>query len=703
MAACDFLLRAKGATMSARIGPRSIVLSFAVVLFAALPALLPAEVTRWEIKTREPYAGGKAMGDRGPYERWTGVVHYALDPRSEPNRAIVDLDLAPRNKEGKVEFWADFEMLVPADCSKANGALFYEVNNRGNKTAPGIIDGGADDFLCRQGFVVLWSGWIAEVLPGDGKLRLNAPVPLEKGRPLRGIVRNELVVDRPAAKASISHRGNQGSYRPAADKLKEATLTRREREADKREPVPAEEWRLIVTDVAADGTKGQLPLIELEVRGGLQPGWIYEVIYEAEGSLVQGTGFAAIRDIVSALRFDETKELNPLVDEAAKPLITRSIGFGTSQSGRCLRHLLWEGFNADEQGRKVFDGVISHVAGGGLGSFNHRFASPTRTNGQHEEHTFPADYFPFTYGEERDPFTGETDGILAKSRKQNVVPKVFHTQSSSEYWHRSGSLVHTDPLGTRNSEIPNEVRIYTFSGAAHSPGSGIPTDKKSGGQLPPSPVDYRPFMRALVVAMDEWIKDGREPPESRYPNIRALADWRRDADDWPKASGVEYPKVIQQPPLLDRGPLWKSKRIATIEPPRIVRDEKDNSPRHYRVLVPWVDRFDGNVIVGAIRHPAVRNSFGTYTSWNLRDESIGAAGELLALQGGYLPFPRTRADGDAVGDRRPSRILHPDFDWFQEQNSGYCEGLIESRYLLAEDLPRLLALCKKYYDYNQKP
>jgi hypothetical protein len=326
----------------------------AVIAAVSLSAASSAKVTRWEIVKREPYANGKSFAAIGPYERWTGKVHYALNPRSEPNRAIVDLDRVPTNAKGDVEFWADFELLVPVDRSRANGALFYEVNNRGNKTAPGIIDGGADDFLCRQGFAILSSGWIAEVQPDGRKLRLNAPVPLENGKPLRalrGIVRNELVVDRPAPKASISHRGNQGSYRPAPDKLHQATLTRRQREADKREPVPADDWKLIVSDVEHDGVKGQLPLVELEVQGGLQPGWIYEVIYEAQGSLVPGAGLAAIRDIVSALKFGDASDTNPLLTDSGKPLVTRTLGFGTSQSGRCLRHFLWEGFNADEQGR----------------------------------------------------------------------------------------------------------------------------------------------------------------------------------------------------------------------------------------------------------------------------------------------------------------------------------------------------------------
>src|SRR5687767_13520528 len=158
--------------------------ALALSLLAAAP--ISAEVTRWEITKREPYAGGKAIGQRGACERWTGVVHFALDPKLAANAQIVDLGLAPRSADGKVEFWADFELLVPVDRSQLNGALFYEVNNRGNKTAPRIIDGDADDFLLRQGFAVLWSGWIAEVHPGGGRLLMQAPVATQDGQPIRG-------------------------------------------------------------------------------------------------------------------------------------------------------------------------------------------------------------------------------------------------------------------------------------------------------------------------------------------------------------------------------------------------------------------------------------------------------------------------------------------------------------------------------------
>ncbi len=661
-------------------------LVLAALFFSTLATSLPAEVTRWEIKSREPYADGRAMGDRGPYERWTGVVHFALDPKLEANRQIVDLELAVPNDQGKVEFWSDFEMLVPKDLSKANGALFYEVNNRGNKTAPGIIDGGADDFLLRQGFIVAWSGWIAEVLPGNGRLLMSAPVATQNGKPITGIVRNEIVVNQPTPKMSVSHRAGLGSYRPSKRGMEEATLTIRERESDSRQNVPREQFKLVVSEVSTVDRAGQLPLVELEVAAGLKPGWIYEVVYEAEGPVVQGVGMAGIRDLVAALKY-QTGEKNPLLAASGKPVITRALGFGTSQSGRLLRQFLYDGFNADEQGRQVFDGVIPHVAGGGLGSFNHRFASPTRTNGQHEEHTFPADYFPFAYGDERDPFTHQESGILHRSRKLGVVPKVMHTQSSSEYWHRSGSLVHTDPLGQRDAILPPEVRCYTFGGTQHGPGSGLP-GAKGGGQLPANPADYRPFMRALVLALDAWVREGRQPPPSVIPRIdnRTLLGWQQDQSGWTAIPGITYPTVIQQPSFLNRGPEWLMRRIATIEPP-LVKES-------YIVRAPAIGK-DGNER-GTLNLPAISVPVATYTSWNLRGESIGAVGELLGLQGGYIPFAKTKADRERAGDPRLALLeRYRDFADYQAQSMAAAEKLVRERYLLEEDLPRLRALTEK--------
>ncbi len=665
----------------------------ALVLGLIVQVAAFGELVRWDIAKREPYAGGKPRGEAGPYEQWSGTVYFALDPNDKANEQIVDLKLAPKNSAGKVEFSADFRMLAPVDRSKVSGTLFYEVNNRGGATAPRAIEAGADDFLCSHGYIVLWSGWIAEVQPGENRLRLQAPEATDGGKPIRGIVRSEVIVDRAAPRASLSHRGNQGSYRPTENGLVTARITRREREADPRQEIPKGDWHLVSSVVSDTNRSGQLPLIELEVAGGLKPGWIYEVVYEAEGPLVQGTGLAGIRDIVSALKFG-AGEQNPLLSDSGKPLVQRALAFGTSQSGRCLRHFVWDGFNADERGRKVLDGVISHVAGGGLGFFNHRFASPTRTNDQHDEHLFPADYFPFTYDDSTDPFSGKTDGILRKARASNAVsqastvPKIFHTQSSSEYWHRSASLVHTDPLGKLDAEIPPEVRIYSFGGTQHGAGSGFPGSIGSG-QLISNPADYTPLMRALVVALDVWVKDGKEPPASVYPTIAdgTLVSWRKNEIGWPAIPGVTYPEVIQQPAFLDRGPKWDDERVATVEPPVI----KGN----YVVKVPAVDA-DGNER-GCLNLPAITVPVATYTSWNLRNASIGGAGELLALQGGYIPFPLTREARLEAKDPRPSIAeRYRSYEEYERLYMEAAERLVGRRYLLAEDLPRLRTLSQRF-------
>lgn len=664
------------------------ILLLGLIVLTSL-ATAHAELVRFDITQREPYSEGKSLGDRGAFERIRGRAHFALDPRLEANRGIVDLDLCPLNAEGRVEFRADVEILAPVDRTKANGSAMYEVNNRGGKTAVSTFIGGADDFLLRQGFVVVWSGWIAEVLPATDKLLMTAPVPLIEGRPLRGIVRQDFVLATAKDRASVMHRGNQGAFRPASNKLSEAKLTRRLREADPRVEIPRDRWKFVVTEIETPDGHSPLPQVEIEVAGGLQPGYIYEVIYEAEGSVVQGVGLAGIRDLLSCLKYDAT-ERNPLRSAEGQPIVKRFHGFGTSQSGRCLRHILYDGFNADERGRQVFDGMISHVAGGALGFFNHRFASPTRTNGQHEEHSFPADVFPFTYGDETDPFIepATTDGILRKARVSKTLPKVMHTQSSSEYWHRSGSLVHTDPLGQRDAKIPDEVRIYAFGGTQHGAGSGLP-GPRGDGQLPGNPADYRPLMRALFMALDAWVREGREPPASVYPKIAdgTLVSWRQSESGWHTISGVAYPQVIQQPSAWDRGPEWLSKRRITREPPV--------SRGLYGVRVPAFG--PDNNERGCLNLPTLTVPVATYTPWNMRNATAGAEGELLGLQGSYIPFAKTKADRDSTGDPRPALLeRYRNFDDYQKQLMTAAEKLVADRYMLAEDLPRIKALSDKH-------
>lgn len=660
-----------------------------VVLSVWLAAFHPAiaAVSRIEIRSREPHAMGRSFEGVGPYQTLRGKVFFAVDPAAKANQQVIDLELAPKNEKGLVEFSADVEILAPVDLAKASGSLLYDVNNRGNKLALGQFNSGADEFLMRNGYIVVWSGWIAETLPGGGRLRLTAPVATDNGSPITGPVRAEVVVDSPADRWNLGQWANQGSYEPTERGEKEAVLTWRQREADPRVAIPRDQWHFEKKHVEADGDRGQLPQIDLVVHGGLQPGYIYEVVYEARGPVVQGLGLAGIRDLISCLKNDVT-DRNPLRLASGQPAPKYAYGFGVSQSGRCLRMFLYDGFNADEQGRKVFDGLMPHVAGAGLGFFNHRFASPTRHNAQHDNHLYPADMFPFAFGDDRDPLSGREDGILRKARASNTVPKVMQTQSSSEYWQRSASLVHTDPLGEHDVDLPPEVRLYCFGGTQHGAGSGTPASAPSHGQLISNPADYRPLVRALLTALDAWVRNGTSPPPSVYPRIAdgTLIGWQQKESGWHALPSVRYPDVIQCPPFVDRGPEFQRYRRTSIEPPKQLGS--------YVVKVPAYGPDDNEL--GTLQIPAVAVPVATYTSWNLRNRASGAENEIFSLNGGYIPFVKTVADQKKSGDPRPALLeRYRNFDDYLEKVKAAANKMVQQRYLLADELPALEAAAKK--------
>jgi hypothetical protein len=668
----------------------------ATLLLLLGAADMRAEVRSLEVLTREPFAGSMAFGEAGPYEKVVAVAHFAVDPNHPRNRDIVDLSLAPRNDEGKVEFEADVCILMPKDPAKGNGALLYDVNNRGNKLALGFFNrapngndpktpnDAGDGWLFRRGYTVIWCGWIGEILPGSHRLLLRAPVATEKGKPIRGLVRYETVTDQPAETLPLSRREGHGSYPPTERGEREGVLTWRMRETDERVVIPRGQWSLERMPIPKvdRGVPGTLGQVRLRVAGGFRPGYLYELVCEAEGPVVQGLGFAAVRDLISWLRHDGGRD-NPLCADG-KPVVRRAHGFGVSQSGRFLRHFLYLGFNADEAGRKVFDGLMPHVAGGALGFFNHRFAQPTRHNAQHEEHLFPGDMFPFAYGDATDPFLGRTDGILRRltALDPKLLPRVMHTQSAAEYWHRSGSLVHTDPLGTRDADLPDNVRLYAFGGTQHGP-AGDPPGRGIADNLL-NPGDYRPFLRALLDALDAWVRDGTEPPPSVYPRIDrgTLVGWRQKETGFPALPGVRYPEVIQRPSAFDYGPEFSTKGILSIDPPRVLG--------RYQVRVPKSGP-DGNDL-GALLPPEVAVPLATYTGWNLRRRDAGAEAMLASLAGSFIPFARTKAERQAAGDPRESVAeRYGSFAEYRRRFAAACEDLVGRRYLLREDADRLLA------------
>ena len=682
-----------------RTRPLRILSLLICLLYTHVPGL--SEVVRFEITERVPFAGGKTFGRVGPYERIVGRVFFSLDPQAPQNAAIIDLEQASRNSAGRVEFHAELFVLAPAELRRGNGAALYSVNNRGNKlalrffndspnnNAPRSRADAGNGFLFDAGFTIVWSGWDGELLPGEDRLQLMAPV--ATGTPvatsettITGPVRYEIIAEEIIAEKEETrqpiNRGGHGAYRPTLRGIEGATLSWRQRPSDPRVPIPRNQFHLHVTEDKSS-PPGQLPLVELELPAGFRVGYLYELCYEARDPLVHGVTFASVRDLMTAFKHGEGAG-NPLKahpnGETRDPgTIARAHSFGVSQSGRFLREFLHAGFNQDERGRKVFDGVMTHVAGGGLGSFNHRFAQPTAYCTQYALHDTPSDRFPFAYETQRNSLVGgDEDGILDAVRPEHL-PRLFHTQSSAEYWSRCGSLPHTDPLGQRDAELPETVRLYTFGGTQHGPSSYPPT--RGSGKNLRNPADYRPFLRALLLALEEWVRDGVSPPPSVHPTIRGgtLVDFHQEATGFPSIPGIRYPSVIHAPSVLDFGPRWKSDRIIDTQPPR-------KGPQ-YRVLAARTDA-DGNPL-GCLLPPEVAVPLATFTGWNLRHHEAGGQDQLVGLAGSYIPFAKTRAERERLGDPRPSvEERYSSIENYMAELRRECTELVRGRYLREEEV-----------------
>ncbi len=529
----------------------------------ALAMLSPAALLRIEVEERSDVEGGRVFGPSGAYERIVGRAFFAVDPGLAANRGIVDLDKAPRNAEGLVEFSADLYVLKPRDPALGNGAVLYEVSNRGGRAMTRFFGRGpgetGDGFLLEQGFTLVWLGWQFDV-PTDETPRLRLYTPVVKG--LTGLVRSEIVVNKPVKEHSLADRSHV-PYPVVNPDDPALTLTVRDRADGPRQTVPRANWRI------ADRTR-------IVMTGGFQPGRLYELVYTSRDPAVVGLGPAAVRDFISFLKYGGGNVVAVLGD--SRRHIKRALAVGVSQSGRFLRTFAYHGFNADEQGRKVFDGMLVHVAGGGRGSFNHRFAQPSRDGHPFLNTFYPTDIFPYADLPQTDPETGLTDGILANLKPEHR-PKIFYTNSSYEYFGRAASLIHTTIDGRRDAELAPTTRIYLFAGTQHGP-AGFPPTRGAARNLP----NFNPFplaMRALLVAMDAWVRDGKEPPPSQYPRISDQTLVPLEALRFPKIPGVALPTRIQTAWRLDFGPEFRSAGVVTREPPAVGRP--------FPVLVPQVD------------------------------------------------------------------------------------------------------------------
>jgi Alpha/beta hydrolase domain len=648
-----------------------------------------AAVEQVTVLERTPFAGGQAFGTVGPYEKIRARAVISLDPDAPANARIVDLKRAPRDAHGRVVFTSEFVLLRPVH--DPDSTLLYEVNNRGGIGILGQIDGhspahndpttaadAGDGFLMRHGFSLLWSAWTWDVAPpanGDRPLVLKPPIATDGGRPITGKVENEFTVLKPAATANFA--GLHGlTYPPATAEDPQAVLTERARPDDPRRPIPRSQWRFVAPK---DGG----PVQEVTLDGGFKPGVLYEVSYVAKDPYVVGVGLAGIRDLLAWFR------THPL-EGTAPP--RRSLIFGISQSGRVISTMLLNGLNLDEQGRPVFDGAFIHVPGAGKGGFNYRFAQPTRHFSLLEEHDYLADTFPFTTTTETDPVTGQTGSLLDHARTADgQAPKLLFVNTSTEFWNRSAGLLETTPDGAADVPTDKDTRLYFLAGSQHYVG-------RSHERYPyvncVSTTDHYLAMRAMLLALERWTKDGTAPPASNYPRVADGTLISVDAYHaaFPKGLPLLPPETNLKPPRLDLGPRFASQGIADIIPP------KHETP--FNTLVPRPDA-DGNDLAG-VRQVELKVPLGTHTGWNQRAPETGFAWADARFDGSFQPFARTEAERRATGDPRPSlQARYPTRDAYVAKVKAAARETVAGGFLLPEDVDRVVAQQTGLYDRIQ--
>ena len=646
------------------------------------PALVEAHITRIEItQVESPAFGGAAFGDVGLYEKLIGRAFGEVDPRAPENRAITDIELAPRNARGMVEYDTGIVILRPVDAAKGNRQLFYELTNRGvilslralndspnpSTTNPAAADAG-NGFLMRQGYTLLYTGWD---LSAVGPFASHFPVATQRnGAPIVGPAIEELIFDNPPA---VQPMAAALSYPAAALDTAQATLTVRSHYGDAQTAIPATGWRFNdarTIQLLPEGTR-------------FDPGRLYELAYQARDPVVSGLALAAVRDTPAFLHratTDDTGAANPLAGR-----IDVVIGHGISQPARLLHDLVHLGFNRDERGHQVFDGILSYIAGASSGFFNYRFAQPFRTHRQHIGRWTPERVFPFANQLLFDPVTHRFGGRLVRCTLTGTCPKIFEANSSNEYWVKGGSLLHTDTRGQDLLFDAPGVRTYLFSSLPHSPSAGPGICEQGRNPLSPAP-----GLRALLVDLDDWITHRTPPPASRLPRRidgTLVPSLPQSGVGFPSIPGVRYTGVMSTGDLFDFGRRFDDGVLDITTSGGAIVSPVVASP--YPVFVPATDA-DGNDRPG-VRFPDVAVPVATYTGYGFR--AAGFAGpDLCDAFGQAIPFARTRADRAATGDPRPSlEERYPSHQAYVDQVRAAAEALARDRFLLQEDVDRIVA------------
>jgi hypothetical protein len=681
------------------------------LVFACFPWIqsVDARVVRVEIDERTVVNDGESTGPHGRYEVIRGKIYFAFDPAHPQNARITDLDLAPRNESGEVEAWTRFVIMQPTVVEMRRGIGMVEVVNRGRPAALAYFNDSSAPFqdlatnpdalgdllLLRQGLTLMWLGWQWDVPREGNRFRLRVPrAKMPGGEPITGLVRSSWVVDDSTWTLPLSHR-NHVAYRPVSFDDPAHQLTVRTGRNAERQVVPRSHWRfgqsILDTTVTRDTSAG----VDTSIVGrrvvpdsthiawtadadGFRPGRIYELVYGSQNPAIVGLGLAAIRDAVAYLKYD-TRSIAP---------VDRIFALGISQTGRFLRHFVYDGFNTTENGRMALDGIMALTAGAGRGSFNHRFAQPSRDGHRYSAFFYPTDIFPFTAATQFDEAATQSDGLHAHLVDSTHAPRTMLINTGYEYYGRAASLIHTTPDGTQDVSPAPQERIYHVASAQHVPGSLPDTAAPDAPAFVEGhPIDTRTVYRALLVAMVQWLDHDTPPPPSEYPTVQngtlvPVTDMSR-----PEITGITFPGVVHTAHRMDYGPRWARERIITQQPPRV-------GPA-YGTRVPAVDSL-GNER-GGIRTVFTQAPLATVTPWRLRTGAVANPNELDDFFGGMIPLSRTETAADRTGDARVSvETLYPARDAYEARAREAADRLIEAGFLLTEDradeLDRALSL-----------
>lgn len=650
---------------------------------------LQARVVRITIDSVASVAQGAPFGGVGAYELVRGTAYGELDPADARNALITDIELAPRNGRGLVEYATQFALHKPVDMGKASGVMLYNVPNRGNIGIPYVADD--PGFLWRRGDVLLNSAWQGDQpIASASANSLGIDVPIARradGTPVvTPVVSRFVAVAAASGGAWQTTQALPASRTPASLSTAGTTLVSATRETPAGVKsgvvaIPASDYAF--ADCRSTPFPGVPDATRLCLKGGFDPALLYELVYPAKDPYVLGVGNAAMRDVISFFRHapqDDAGTANPLAGR-----VQTVIGFGNSQSGRFQKHMLNNGFNEDEQGRRVWDGVNTNIAGM-MGSFNIRFAQP----GDIAELYLPGADGPLWWADYEDTVRGRPAwGLLTRCSRSGTCPKIMETYGGPEIWYSRGSVGIAGTRGTEDLPLPANVRRYYHAGTGHGGGSGgynLGTRAPNPLQLANNPNPQNYINRALYVALVDWVRTDRAPPPSAYPRVSdgTLVAATSAAMGWPNIPNAPKPDGVVNPVLdYDFGPAFRYNDGSGVI---------TNVPAPIRqvipTLVPRVNA-DGNEVAG-VQSLLHRLPLGTYTAWQ-PIASGPLQGREASLAAGYIPFPKTRAERLATGDpRRSIEERYPNLWSYYFRATAEANRMVRDRLMLPEDAARQL-------------